>query len=75
MSELSAQLREIKKGEYSQFYRLNSFVDARDSYHIWRVGKISEINNNNCLITFDGWLPKWNEVIIFFGSFFNLKLN
>lgn len=68
MSELSAQLQEIQKVEFSHFYKLNYFVDARDSYKIWRVGKITEINSNSCLITFDGWHPKWNEVIIIFLS-------
>ena len=57
----------IKKGDEERAayqYQIHHLVDAKDTAHNWLVGYILALGNDKTTvsITFDGWIPKWNEV-------------
>jgi len=44
-------------------FKLNEFVDVRDSVNKWLIAQIIRIDGARVEIHFDGWADKWNETL------------
>ena len=44
------------------------FIDIKDSYKNWCLGYIEDFikAKNTIIVRFEGWLTKYNEVLLFF---------
>ena len=62
IQELSTELKTLKSNPYVNL-NVGDYVDARDNFGVWRVGKIIDIGKNFFDLHFDGWKQKWNERI------------
>ena len=60
--DLTAELKTLKSNPYT-YLNVGDYVDARDNFAVWRVGKIINIGKNFFDLAFDGWKQKWNERI------------
>jgi len=45
----------------SRVFKVDDWIDVRDSTEDWLPGQIKEISGARVLVAYDGWAPAWNE--------------
>ena len=70
---LDKKLELLRKYNPYEKYDDGRFIDAQDTVNTWCLGQITEVDQRNIRIHFDGWSPKW-DVVSFSSQLLNNNL-
>ncbi|CDW78729.1 UNKNOWN [Stylonychia lemnae] len=57
---LDKKLEELRKYNPIDYYDQGRYIDAQDSVNSWCLGQITQSDNRNLQIHFDGWSNRWD---------------